>query len=97
MAACLRNHSRTGIHQNNRQVGRRAAGNHITCVLFVSRSIRNDKLTTIGREVTVSHVNRDTLFTFGLQTVKQQCIVDMLTRIPHTFAVTFQRIQLILI
>ena len=71
VAAGLRNYTGTGIHQDNSQVGSRTAGYHVTGILFVSRSIGDDKLTVVRTEITVSHVDRNTLFTFGLQAVKQ--------------------------
>ena len=97
MAASLCNHSCACIHQNNCQICRRAAGNDITGVLLMSRSVRNDKFTSIGGEVAISHINCNTLFAFSLQSIEQQCIVDMLTCISYTFTVAFQRIQLVLI
>lgn len=84
MAASLCNHSCACIHQNNCQICRRAAGNHITGVLLMSRSVRNDKFTSIGGEVAISHINCNTLFAFSLQSIEQQCIVDMLTCISYT-------------
>ena len=71
VAAGLRNYTGTGIYQDNSQVGSRTAGYHVTGILFVSRSIGDDKLTVVRTEITVSHVDRNTLFTFGLQAVKQ--------------------------
>ena len=97
MATCLSDDTGAGIYQNNCQIGRRATGNHITCILFVSRSIRNDKFTAIGREVTVSHVNRDSLFTLRFQAIEQQSIVYMFACIPYALTVTFQCIQLIFV
>ena len=71
VAAGLRNYTGTGIYQDNSQVGSRTAGYHVTGILFMSRSIGDDKLTVVRTEITVSHVDRNTLFTFGLQAVKQ--------------------------
>ena len=94
MTTGLGNHTRTGVYQDNCQIGRRATGNHITCILFVSRSIRNDKLTAVGREVAVSHVNRNSLLTLRFQAIEQQSIVYMFA---YTLTVTFQCIQLIFV
>ena len=97
MTTGLGNHTRTGVYQDNCQIGRRATGNHITCILFVSRSIRNDKLTAIGREVAVSHINRNPLLTLRFQSIEQQSIVYMFACITYTLTVTFQCIQLIFV
>ena len=97
VAACLRNDTRAGVYQNNRQVGGRAAGNHVARILFVSRSVGNDEFTIIGGEIAVSHVDSDTLLPLRLQAVQQQGVVDVVTGITHTLAVTLQRIQLVFV
>ena len=48
MTAGLGDDTGTCVHQNDGQIGGGAAGNHVTGVLFVSRSIGNDELTVIG-------------------------------------------------
>ena len=97
MAARLRDDTRAGIYQNNRQISGRAAGNHVTRILFVSRSVGNDELTVIRGEVAIGHVDSNALLTLRLQTVQQQGIVDVVAGITHTFAVALQRIQLVFI
>ena len=97
MATRLRNHTRTGIHQNDGKVGSRTAGDHIAGVLFVSRSVGNDELTVIRTEIAVSHIDGDPLFAFGFQAVQQQSVVDMVAGIPHALAVAFEGIQLVFV
>ena len=97
MTARLRDDPRAGIYQNNRQISGRAAGNHVTRILFVSRSVGNDELTVIRGEIAIGHVDSNALLTLRLQTVQQQGIVDVVTGITHTFAVALQRIQLVFI
>ena len=92
MTAGLGDDTGTCVNQDDGQVGGRTAGNHVSGILFVSRSIGDDEFTVVGREVTVSYVDGDTLFAFGLQTVQQEGIVDVLAGVTHTFAVTFQGI-----
>jgi len=70
MAACLCNDSHSGVYQNDCQVSGGAAGNHITRILFVSRSIGNNEFTIICREITVGYVNRNALFTFRFQAIQ---------------------------
>ena len=97
MAARLRDDTCAGIYQNNRQISGRAASNHVTRILFVSRSVGNDEFTVIRGEVAIGHVNSNALLTLRLQTIQQQGIVDVVTGITHTFAVALQRIQLVFI
>ena len=97
MTARLRDDTRAGIYQNNRQICGRAAGNHVTRILFVSRSVGNDEFTVIRGEVAIGHVDSNALLTLRLQTVQQQGIVDVVAGITHTFAVALQRIQLVFI
>ena len=97
MTTGLCDHTRTGIHQNDRQVGCRTSGNHIPRILFMPRSIGNNELTVIGTEITISDIDCNTLCAFGLQTIEQQGIINMFSGISHTFAVAFQRIQLVFI
>ena len=97
MAASLRDNSRAGVDEDDCQVCRRAAGNHVTGILFVSRSIGYDKLTVVGREITVSYVDGNTLLPFSLQSVEQQSIVNVFACVAHPFAVALQSVELVFI
>ena len=97
MTSCLSDHSHAGIYQNNSQIGRRTTGYHITGILFVPRSISNDKFTVIGRKVAISYINRNALFTLCFQTIQQQSVINVLSCITQPFTIAFQRIELIFI
>ena len=97
MTSCLSDHSHAGIYQNNSQIGRRTTGYHITGILFVPRSVSNDKFAVIGREVTIGHINRNALFAFGLQPIQQQSIINVFSCITQPFTIAFQRIELVFI
>ena len=97
VAACLRDDTRPRIHQDDGKVGGRATGNHVARVLLVPRSVGNDKLTVVGREVAVSHINGDTLLALCLQAIQQQRIVYVVARIAHPLAVALQCVQLVFI
>ena len=97
MAARLRDDAQAGIHQDDSQVGRRAARNHVARILLMSRRVGNDELALVGREVAVGHVNGDALLALGLQPVQQQRIVDMVAGIAHALAVALQRIELVFV
>ena len=93
VAACLRDDPRAGIDE----VGRRAAGNHIAGVLFVSRRVGDDELAFVRREIAVGHVDGNALFAFGLQSVEQQCVVDVVAGVAHALAVAFEGVELVFI
>ena len=97
MATRLRNHTRTGIHQNDGKVGSRTAGDHIAGVLFVPRSVGYDELTVIRTEIAISHIDGNPLFAFGLQAIQQQGVVDVVAGIPHALAVAFEGVQLVFV
>ena len=98
MATGLRNDTRAGIDQDDGQVGRRTAGNHVTRVLLVSRRVGNDEFAFVGREVAVSHVDGNALFTFGLESVAQQCIVNLSgTGVTYASRVAFEGRELVFV
>ena len=69
MAACLLDHSLTGVHENNSQVSRRGTRHHVPCVLDVAWSISDDKLTLGSSEVAVGYINGNPLLTLGFEAV----------------------------
>ena len=89
--------TRTCIHEDNGQVGRRAARNHVARILLVPRRVGNDELAVVGREVAVGYVDGDTLFTFGFQSVQQKGVVDVVAGVTHTLAVALQGVQLVFV
>ena len=97
VTARLRDDACAGIHQDDGEISRRTAGNHVARILFVSRRVGNDEFAVVRAEVTIRHVDGNTLFAFRLQAVQQQGIVDVVTCIADAFAVTFQCIQLVLV
>ena len=66
VTAGLRDHARAGIHQDDRQIRRGTTRDHIPGVLLVPRGVGDDELTVVRAEITVSHIDRDTLLTLGL-------------------------------
>ena len=67
----LRNNAQASINQDDGKVGGWTTRNHVARVLLMSRSVGNDKFALVGREVTVCHIDGDTLFAFSLQSVAQ--------------------------
>ena len=98
MAACLGDDASAGIDKDDSQVGRRAACNHIACILLVSRCVGDDELAQVCAEVAICHIDGDALLAFGLQTVQQQSIVYLSrTGIAYTLGVALQSLKLVFV
>ena len=97
VAARLGDDTRASIHEDDGEVGRRAAGNHVAGILLVPRRVGDDKLAVVGREVAVSHVDGDALLALGLETVEKEGVVNMVARITHTLAVALEGNQLVFV
>ena len=98
VAARLRNDARAGIYEDNGEVGRRAARNHVARILLVSRGVGDDKLTLVGREVAIRHVDGDALLALGFQPVEQQGVVNLACAgIAHALRVALQGRELVFV
>jgi hypothetical protein len=95
VAARLRLHAVTGVDQDDGQVGRRGAGDHVARVLLVPRRVGDDELAPVGREEAVGHVDRDALLPLGRQTVDQQREVEIAALRADLLRVGFERRQLV--
>ena len=93
----LRDDPCAGVHEDDRQVCRRAAGNHVAGVLLMSRRVSDDEFPPVGREIAVSHVDGDALLAFRLQPVEQEGIINVVARVAITLRVAFQRVELVFI
>ena len=83
-----------GIHKNNCHIRGGGPSHHVSGVLDMPGSIRDDEL-ALGRcEITIGNVNSNALLSFGTQTISQERQIDMLIA---TFAGTLlNRLKLIL-
>ncbi len=72
MAHGLFQYAVASVYQDNRQVSRRGARNHVARVLNMSRCVSDDELAARRGEVMVCYVDSYALFAFGTQTVCQQ-------------------------
>ena len=95
MASGLGQQTFTGIDKDDGNLSGGGSGNHVAGVLFVTGGVGDDELTLFCGEVAVGHVDGDPLFTFRLQSVEQQCIVDGSPLGADLFTVRLQRLQLI--
>ena len=68
-----------GIHQHDGGICGRGAGNHIARILFVTGRIRDDEFTFRRGEITVSHINGNTLLSLGGQAVGKAGEIGILT------------------
>ena len=60
------------VDEDQREVGRRRAGDHVARVLDVAGRVGDDELAGRGGEVAVGDVDRDALFPLGAQAVGEQ-------------------------
>ena len=72
----LYQHALGGVHQDDRQLREGSAHGHVSCILFMTRSVRHDERTVVRGEVAVSHVDGDTLLSLRHEAVQKQRIVD---------------------
>ena len=86
-----------GVDEEHRQVARARAGRHVAGVLFVPRRVRDDELPLLGREVSVRHVDRDSLFPLGSESVHQQGEVGLASLGSVLLAVALDGRELILV
>ena len=86
----------TRVDEDDRNIGGGGAGDHVTGVLLMPWSVGDDIFALFGREEAVGDVDGDPLLPLTLQSVDQQCHVDLLTggSVFATFAL--RRRQLIL-
>ncbi len=79
----LLEHAFAGINQDERHVGSRGAGHHVSGILHVPRGIGDDKLAAGGGKIPVGHVDGDSLFALRSQSICQQRQVDALLTAPN--------------
>ena len=83
-----------GVHQHDRNVGRRGAGDHVARVLRVAGRVGNDEAARRCGEVAVRHIDGDALLALGAQAVGEQGEVGRPVAISATGL--HDRLQLIL-
>jgi hemin uptake protein HemP len=66
-----------GINEDDRQIRRRRARDHVARVLHVSRRVGDDELTAGRGEVAIRHVDRDLLLALGTQSIGEQSEVHV--------------------
>ena len=97
VATGLSDDSAAGIDEDDCEIRCRAARDHVACILFVSRSIGDDEFSPVGREIAIGDIDGDALFAFGLQTVAQQRVIDVVAGVAAAFAVPLESVELIFV
>ena len=97
VAARLRDDACAGVDEDDGQVGRGAARNHVARVLLVARGVGYDELALVGREIAVGHVDGDALFALGFEAVEQEGVVDVFAGVAHALAVAFEGGELVFV
>jgi len=72
----LRSETVPRVDEQDGEVRRRRPGRHVPGVLFVARRIGQNEFAARGREIPVRDVNRDALFAFRLEAVREQRKID---------------------
>ena len=93
----LRHHAVPGVDKDDRQVARRRAGRHVARVLLVPGAIGNDELSLGRGKVAVRHVDRDSLLALGLESVGQQCWIEVATGSTEFLGVDLQGGELVFV
>ncbi len=91
----LGEHALARIDQQDREVRRRRARDHVARVLLVSRSIGDNELALLAGEEAIGDVDGDALLALGGEPVDQQREVDALALRPMLPAVSLQRRKLV--
>ena len=98
VAARLGDDTRAGINEDDGEVGRGAARNHIARILLVARGVGDDELTLVGGEIAVGHVDGDALLSLGLEAVEQEGVVNMAsTSIAHALGIALEGGELVFV
>jgi hypothetical protein len=77
VTAGLRQHALARVDEDDRQVRRGGAGDHVARVLLVAGRVGDDELAPVGAEEAVGDVDGDALLALGGQAVHQQREVDV--------------------
>ncbi|MEA2420502.1 MAG: bifunctional enzyme CysN/CysC, partial [Thermoleophilaceae bacterium] len=72
----------SGVDEDDREVGRGAAGDHVPRVLEMAGRVRDDELAPGSLEVAVGDVDRDPLLAFGAEAVGQQGEIETVATAP---------------
>ena len=94
MTSCLDQNTFGCIHKDNGQICKRSSNGHVTGILLMTRSICHDKASLFCGEITICHINRDSLLTLCHKTIQQQRIIDCTTGTSH-FTIKLQCLLLI--
>jgi hypothetical protein len=78
----LLEHTLARVQEDQREVGRRRARDHVARVLLVAGSVGDDELAARRVEVAVGDVDRDALLALGAQAVRQQSEVHVAVAAP---------------
>jgi hypothetical protein len=91
VAAGLHQQALARVHQQDRHIGGRGAGDHVAGVLVMPRRVGQDEAAARGFEETVGDVDGDALLPLGGQAVHQQRVIDAAGHRAEPLAVTLQR------
>ena len=93
--ARLREHALARVDEDDREICRRRARDHVARVLLVARRVRDDELAFLGREEAVGDVDRDALLLLGRQPVDEQREIEFVALRADALRVGLERRELV--
>jgi hypothetical protein len=97
MAFGLRQDAFAGINENQSKIRVRRTSRHVACELLVARRIGDDEFSLGGCEVTVGHVDGDSLLPFVFQPIQQQRRIKLIAASPMFLAISLKSGDLIVV
>ncbi len=82
MSLGLGQHTVAGVVQDHGQGQPSMHSGHVASVLFVAWCVSDDELALGGRKIAIRNVDRNALFTFGLQTIGDQSGIEFTAVVP---------------
>ena len=76
MTPCLHQNPLLRIHKNNGKLSKGSSNRHVSCILLMPWSIRNDKTSLICCKITIRNIYSDSLLTFCHQTIQKKRIIN---------------------
>ena len=96
MASCLGQYTLTGIDEHDSKIGCRGTSRHVARILRMTGCISDNEFATWCRKEAIGDINGDALLPLSLQTVNQQCEIEIVIRGTELAAVVLQRCELVL-
>ena len=91
----LRQHALACVDEDDRELCRRCAGDHVARVLLVARRVGDDELAFVRREEAVGDVDRDALLALGGEAIDEQRKIEIVALRSELLRIGAERRELI--